>query len=59
MPDFGFADRKGHVLKGVYNITDFLTIGAALFYTEPIVGSSSKPVDNRDTTVLVDLIWKM
>jgi len=57
--DFGFADRKGHVLKGVYNITDFLTIGAALFYTEPIVGSSSKPVDNRDTTVLVDLIWKM
>jgi len=55
--DFGGSNRKGHVLSGAYNLTDFLTLGAALFVTEPIAGADA---DNgyTDVTTMFDLIWK-
>ena len=53
--DFGHANRKGHTLGAKYNLTDSLTIGGKLLYTEPITGSSE---NQRDTTVQLDLVWK-
>ena len=53
--DFGGSNRKGHVLGAKYNLTDALTLGGKVFYTEPITGTSQ---GERDTTVQADLIWK-
>ena len=53
--DFGGANRKGHVWRAVYNLTDFLTLGATLFWTEPVAGAAE---NDRRTDVRADLIWK-
>ncbi|MBI5725835.1 MAG: putative porin [Planctomycetes bacterium] len=34
--DFGFANRKGHVISGTYNLMDDLTIGCSVFITQPV-----------------------
>ncbi len=53
--DFGGANRKGHVWRVVYNLTDFLTAGATVFWTEVVAG----PAENdRRTDIRADLIWK-
>lgn len=58
--DFGFTNRKGHVLRGTYNISDFLTLGASLYVTQPIEReSATKTKDDNDTTVQIDLVWKL
>jgi len=51
--DFGGAGRKGHVLKAAYNVTDFMTVGAAYFCTQNI-----KSWDSRRHLVQVDAVWK-
>jgi len=60
--DFGFANRRGHVLRGEYNILDNLTAGVTLFLTEPIFSptttSGSSAFEDKTTTVQVDLVWK-
>ncbi|HOF18065.1 MAG TPA: putative porin [Phycisphaerae bacterium] len=60
--DFGHANRKGHVLKGEYNLLDDLTVGAALLLTEPIFSptttSGSSAYEDRTVTAQVDLVWK-
>jgi len=52
--DFGGTNRKGHVWSGVYNLTDFLTVGARVFWTEPVTGPHD---DERDVLTQVDLVW--
>lgn len=53
--DFGFVNIKGHVVRGKYNITDWLVFACSVFYTEGIAG----PTENqRILMVQVDLIWK-
>ncbi len=53
--DFARTNRRGHVLKGKYNITDFLAAGLTVFLTEPI-----RSTDGEDELFLVqaDLLWK-
>ena len=53
--DFGNTNRKGHQWGGKYNLTDFLTAGANLFYTQPVSGAN---VGDSELTLLADLIWK-
>lgn len=53
--DFGGSNRKGHVWGAKYNLTDFLTAGGKLFWTENVTGSSE---NERDTLVQADLAWK-
>jgi len=55
--DFGGTNRKGHVVGGMYNLTDDLTLGLSFFLTEPISGSTSS-ADYRDVTSMFDLVWK-
>ena len=60
--DFGFANRKGHVLGAEYNILDNLTLGFALRLTEPIFAptttSGSSKYEDVTTAAQVDLVWK-
>ncbi|MBI5724707.1 MAG: putative porin, partial [Planctomycetes bacterium] len=35
-PDFGYANRKGHVLTACYNLMDDLTIGANIYISQPV-----------------------
>ncbi|MBI5725165.1 MAG: putative porin [Planctomycetes bacterium] len=42
--DFGYTNRKGHIIAATYNLTDSLTIGGTMFLTDPIV---SRPVVNN------------
>jgi hypothetical protein len=61
--DFGmnFADairgtnRKGHVLRAAYNLTDFLTVGGAFFCTKPVDGVDE---GQKMCRVQGDLVWK-
>jgi hypothetical protein len=53
--DFGHANRKGHVWGAKYNLTDSLTVGTKVFWTEPVTGDNQ---NERDTTVQADLVWK-
>ncbi len=55
--DFGFANRKGHVFGGAYNITDDLTAGVSVYYTSPI-HAVSNPNEGDTTTIQGDLVWK-
>lgn len=55
--DFGFANRKGHVWGGTYNVTDDLTAGLSLYYTSPI-HAMSNPNEGDTTTLMADLVWK-
>ena len=57
--DFGGTDRKGHVLRGKYNITDFLTVRASLFYTEPVTNGNptTDPEDSRNIKGQWDLMF--
>jgi hypothetical protein len=60
--DFGFANRKGHVIGAEYNILDSLTLGVNCFLTQPVFSptttSGSSPFEDMTTTVMVDLVWK-
>ncbi|MGA2264972.1 MAG: putative porin [Phycisphaerae bacterium] len=66
--DFGYANRKGHVFGGMYNIMDNLTIGPTLYFTQPIfapttttattVPLNGNPNEKLTTTLFVDLVWK-
>ena len=53
--DFGGANRKGHTWGAKYNLTDSLTIGGKVLWTEPVTGDDQ---NERDTTVQADLVWK-
>ena len=53
--DFGHSNSKGHQVGVAYNLADFLTIGANLFYTQAIRGDATG--DPRFLG-LFDLIWK-
>ncbi|MCP4375381.1 MAG: hypothetical protein GY794_04290 [bacterium] len=48
---------QGHVFKAAYNLTDFLTAGAAFFLVQPIEGSNAR--DENDFLMQFDLIWKL
>ncbi len=60
---FGGPNRKGHILRGKYNIDDFLTISCSLFLSDPIhtndnnINFSNHNLD-QTTTFQLDLIWK-
>jgi hypothetical protein len=60
--DFGYANRKGHVFGGEYNLLDSLTVGANIYLTQPIFSptttSGSTPFENLTTTLFFDLMWK-
>jgi hypothetical protein len=60
--DFGFANRKGHVLGAEYNILDSLSVGVNVFLTQPIFSPTttggSSAFEDMTTTVLADLVWK-
>ncbi len=53
--DFGGANRKGHTWGAKYNLTDSLTIGGKVLWTEPVTGNDQ---NERNTTVQADLAWK-
>ncbi len=53
--DFGHSNRKGHTWGAKYNLTDSLTLGGKVLWTEPVTGDDQ---NERDTTVQADLIWK-
>lgn len=59
---FGFANRRGHVLKGSYNILDNLTAGLNILFTEPIFSptttAGSTAFEDKTTTVQAELNWK-
>jgi hypothetical protein len=57
--DFGHSNSKGHQVGVAYNLADFMTVGANVFYTEPISDSMSFDYDSR-FLALIDLIlsWK-
>lgn len=59
---FGFANRRGHVLQGSYNILDNLTAGLNIYFVEPIFSptttSGSTAFEDKTTTVQAELIWK-
>jgi len=54
--DFGHSNRKGHVWNAAYNLTDYLTLGGAVLWLEPVIGDAIE--NQRDTVVQADLIWK-
>lgn len=53
--DFGRANRRGHIIKGAYNLADFMTAGLALLCTERIRSTDG---DDNAFTLQADLIWK-
>lgn len=60
--DFGFANRKGHVIGGEYSLLDSLTVGVNVFLTQPVFSptttSGSSRTEDMTATVMADLIWK-
>jgi len=54
MGPVGGCNRKGHVLRGTYNLTDDLTARSSFFLTEPVLGNS----DEEDLIIQFDLKWK-
>lgn len=60
--DFGFANRKGHVIGGEYNLLDSLTFGVSVYLTEPVFSptttTASSAFEDMTTTVMADLVWK-
>jgi hypothetical protein len=52
--NFGHSNRKGHVWRATYNLADWLTLGASLFWVEAITGPHA---GETDVQTLVDLIW--
>ncbi len=59
--DFGGANSKGHVWGAKYNLTDFLTVGTTVLYTEPITTDRWGQMVSRDNdtlTIQADLVWK-
>jgi hypothetical protein len=55
--DFGwntFTNRKGHEWGLEYSLTDALTAGLTLFYTQPIAAPNSE----HFLTIQADLVWK-
>lgn len=60
-PDFGFANRKGHVVGADYNLLDDVTVGVSVYLTEPIFSpttTANNPYEDKTTTVFFDLVWK-
>jgi hypothetical protein len=53
--DFGFANRKGSQLGVAYNITDWLTAGVNVYYTDPVTGPAQ---DTKLLTIMADIVWK-
>ena len=51
--DFGTTNVRGHQVGAKYNVTDFMTVGAKVFYTETITGSN-----NGRFLGLFDIIFK-
>ncbi len=51
---FGGSNRKGHVFGAKYNITDYLTVGASVYYTQPV---SDDNTGDTTTTAIGDLVW--
>ena len=57
--DFARTNRKGHVLKANYSITDAVTAGLSLFYTQPIRSTPiSGASEDERLTLQADLVWK-
>lgn len=60
--DFGFANRRGHIIGGEYNLLDSLTLGLGVFLTEPMfsptTNSGSIASEDMTTTVMADMVWK-
>ncbi|MEI7837984.1 MAG: putative porin [Planctomycetota bacterium] len=60
--DFGFANRKGHVIGAEYSILDSLSFGVNCFLTQPIFSpsttSGSSKYEDLTTTLMFDLLWK-
>jgi len=60
--DFGFANRRGHVVRGAYNVLDNLTFGLNVFFSEPIfsptTSSGSSAFEDKTTLVQADMVWK-
>lgn len=50
---FGTTNVRGHEVGVIYNVTDFMTVGASVFYTETITGSN-----NGRFLGLLDIILK-
>lgn len=55
--DFGHADRRGSVIRAAYALTDNLQLNAAMFYTNRISTTPSRPSEERQL-YQVDLVWK-
>lgn len=53
--DFGFANKKGHVIGAKYNLSNDITIGGKVFITESIAGLES---GKTDITTQLDMVWK-
>lgn len=59
--DFGFANRKGHVIGATYNLLDNVTMGASVYVTEPIFTPTSTAGNANEgltTIIMVDVVWK-
>jgi len=53
--DFEYSNRKGHVFSATYNIADFLTVGAEVFWTRRVVDPGGNT--NGDVDSFIDLVW--
>ncbi len=53
--DFGHSNSRGHQVGVAYNLTDFMTAGVNLFYTQGVDGST---FDDPRFLALFDIIFK-
>lgn len=53
--DFGYVNKKGHVMDIKYNLADCMTVGGKVFLTEAIAGPEAGPTD---VTTMFDVEWK-
>ena len=57
--DFARANRKGHILSAKYNLTDAVTAGLKLYYTQPVRSAPIAGVSEDERfTLMADLVWK-
>lgn len=60
--DFGYVNRKGHVIGAEYNVQDSLTLGLTFFLTQPVFSptttAGSSAFEDLTATVMADVVWK-
>ena len=54
---FGGPNQKGHILRGAYNIDDFLVVGASVYLTEAVHSYQYIPSGGGNCSAVLDVTW--